>query len=92
MIKDHKLYKDDSLKLEDPYAYRRLVGRLLYLGYTRPNIAYATQQLSQYVHDPKHHHWMNALCVLRYLKGRPSLGLYFSTDNNMKLEAFCDLD
>ncbi|KAL2241352.1 UNVERIFIED_CONTAM: Retrovirus-related Pol polyprotein from transposon RE1 [Sesamum indicum] len=75
-----------------PDSYRRLVGRLLYLGFTRPDISYSVQQLSQYLNQPHDSHWRAALHVVRYLKGCPSKGLYFPASNSLVLRAFCDAD
>lgn len=52
MSENTKLITKDGDLLEDPEKYRRLVGRLLYLGFTRPDIAFATHQLSQFVTAP----------------------------------------
>ncbi|XP_020547014.1 uncharacterized protein LOC110011349 [Sesamum indicum] len=73
-------------------SYRRLVGRLLYLGFTRPDISYLVQQLSQYLNQPCDSHWKVALHVVRYLKGSPSKGLYFRGSNSLALRVFCDAD
>lgn len=48
---------DDGIPLPDPERYRRLIGRLLYLNLTRPNVTYATQQLNQLVNSPCSSHW-----------------------------------
>lgn len=48
----------------EPEKYRRLIGRMLYLNFTRPDISYAVQQLSQFVGSPTMHHWNAALHVL----------------------------
>ncbi|KAL0402464.1 UNVERIFIED_CONTAM: Retrovirus-related Pol polyprotein from transposon RE1 [Sesamum latifolium] len=47
-----KLSSHSSVPLSDPEPYRRLVGRLLYLSFTRPDISFGAQQLSQFVHAP----------------------------------------
>ncbi|KAL2248166.1 UNVERIFIED_CONTAM: Retrovirus-related Pol polyprotein from transposon RE2, partial [Sesamum indicum] len=75
-----------------PDSYRRLVGRLLYLGYTRPNISYSVQQLNQYINQPCDSHWKVSLHVVRYLKGSPSKGLYFPASNSLALHALCNAD
>lgn len=78
--------------LADPQRYRRLIGRLLYLGFTRPDISFATQQLSQYVQAPRDSHWEAVIHILKYLKRCPSLGLFFPSKNSLVLRAFCDAD
>ncbi|XP_020547093.1 uncharacterized protein LOC110011382 [Sesamum indicum] len=67
-----KFISESEATLEDPSKYRRLVGRLLYLGFTRPDISYATQQLNQYIQQPYKQHWNVAVDLVRYLKGQPS--------------------
>lgn len=52
-----KLVSDQGTPCENAAAYRRLVGRLLYLTTTRPDISYATQQLSQYKSNPMDIHY-----------------------------------
>jgi hypothetical protein len=47
-----KLHNDDSKPYADISQYRRLVGKLLYLTNTRPDICFATQQLSQFLSKP----------------------------------------
>ncbi|KAK4382022.1 Retrovirus-related Pol polyprotein from transposon RE2 [Sesamum angolense] len=59
-----KLTAGDGSLLPDPTPYRRLVGLLLYLGFIRPNILFAVQQLSQFLHHPRSSHWDAALHVL----------------------------
>lgn len=51
--KGHKLNVKDGELLLDPQPYKRLVGRLLYLSYTSPDIGFVTQQLSQFVQAPR---------------------------------------
>ncbi|KAL0359522.1 UNVERIFIED_CONTAM: hypothetical protein Sangu_0801600 [Sesamum angustifolium] len=50
-----------SAHVRDPEVYRRLVGRLLYLGFTRPDISHGAQQLSQFVQAPCQQHLDDAL-------------------------------
>ena len=63
-----RLHRDDSELLTDVLSYRRLVGRLLYLTTTRPDIAFATQQLSQFMSKPTRSHLDAAIRVLKYMK------------------------
>ncbi|KAK4384958.1 Retrovirus-related Pol polyprotein from transposon RE1 [Sesamum angolense] len=85
-----KLTAGDGSLLSDPAPYRRLVGRLLYLGFTRPDISFVVQQLSQFLQHPRSSHWDAALHVLRYLKGTSSLGLFFSSCNSLQPSVFTD--
>ena len=62
--------------LLDLAQYRRLVGQLLNLNFTRPDITYIVQQLSQFVSDPCKPHWDVAVHLLKYLKGSPSKGIF----------------
>ncbi|GAA0149006.1 transmembrane signal receptor [Lithospermum erythrorhizon] len=83
---------ESSSLLADPKQYRRLVGRFLYLGFTRPDISYTIQQLSQFVHAPREIHWTAALHVLKYLKGCPSHGLFYPVNTPVTLQSYCDAD
>ncbi|KAL0435394.1 UNVERIFIED_CONTAM: Retrovirus-related Pol polyprotein from transposon RE2 [Sesamum radiatum] len=59
-----KLTSDAGSLLPDPSPYRRLVGRLLYLGFTRPDVPFVVQQLSQFLQHPRSSHWDAAVHVL----------------------------
>ncbi|XP_019447344.1 PREDICTED: uncharacterized protein LOC109350576 [Lupinus angustifolius] len=78
--------------LQDPSSYRRLVGRLLYLTISRPDICYVVQQLSLFMAHPLDSHYKATLRVRHYLKGSPAQGLFFSTTSFMKFSAFSDSD
>lgn len=71
------LSKTGGTLLSDLEQYRRLVGQLLYLNLTRPGISYAVQQLSQFMNSPYSSYLDYAPHVLKYLKGCPSLGLFY---------------
>lgn len=78
--------------LPQPAAYRRLIGMLLYLGFTRPDISHATQQLSQFLQTPCKKHWDVALHVVRYLKSTPRKCIFFPSDAAPDLSVYCDSD
>lgn len=78
--------------LESPTAYRELIGRLLYLTITRPDITFAVHQLSQFLSAPTDTHLQAAHKILRYLKTNPGQGLMFSATSELCLNAFADAD
>ena len=78
--------------LANPEPYRRVIGRLLYLTLTRPDISYAVQHLSQFLQQPTDLHYQAALHVLRYLKGTPNKGLFYPSHNDLQLYAYSDAD
>ncbi|BBN69613.1 hypothetical protein Prudu_1056S000200, partial [Prunus dulcis] len=89
---------EQNLKLSDagdlltePAKYRRLMGCLIYLTITRPNITYVVHVLSRFMHEPRKPHMEAALRILKYLK-TPRQGLFFPAQNNLKLSAYCDSD
>jgi len=69
-------------------AYRRLIGRLMYLTNTRPDITFFGQQLSQFLVKPTIAHYIAAIRILIYIKGASSLGLFFSSNTSAYLKAF----
>ncbi|KAJ9549008.1 hypothetical protein OSB04_021551, partial [Centaurea solstitialis] len=78
--------------LKDPTLYRQLVGSLVYLTVTRPDIAYAVHIVSQFMSAPCSDHYAAVLRILRYLKGTMFHGLYFSSTSSLILRGFSDAD
>ena len=87
-----KLNDKDGYPLPDPSTYRTLVGKLLYLTITRPDLSFAAQALSQFSHSPRSTHYTALMRVLRYIKLCPGQGLFFPAQNNSKLTSYCDSD
>ncbi|RVW95625.1 Retrovirus-related Pol polyprotein from transposon TNT 1-94 [Vitis vinifera] len=83
---------DKSDLLNDQGRYRRLVGRLIYLTVSRPDITYAVHVLSRFMHQPRKTHMEAAFRVVCYLKNAPGQGLFFSSNNDFRLRAYCDSD
>ena len=78
--------------LSNPSLYRRLVGSLVYLTVTRPDISYAVHWVSQYLSAPRSTHYAAVLRILRYLKGTLFHGIFYSTQSPLVLHAFSDVD
>ena len=87
-----KYRKDEGDLLDDPTLYRRLVGSLIYLTTTRPDISYAVHQVSQFMTSPRHLHLAVVRCIIRYLRGSPTRGLFFPTGSSLQLVAYSDAD
>ncbi|CAM8888286.1 unnamed protein product [Rhodiola kirilowii] len=87
-----KLALSTAEKISDPTQYRKLVGKLVYLNVTRPDIAFAVHTLSQFLASPTTDHLQAAQRVLRFIKGAPGQGLFYPAKGSLVLEAFCDAD
>ncbi|KAK3040310.1 hypothetical protein RJ639_028225 [Escallonia herrerae] len=72
--------------------YQRLVGKLIYLSHTRPDITYAVSVVSQFMQNPKDVHLHAVYQMLQYLKGSPGRWFLFRKGTNMELEAYTDVD
>nr|KYP61333.1 hypothetical protein KK1_015820 [Cajanus cajan] len=86
------LSADTGTPLTDPSSYRRLIGRLIYLTNTRPDIAQAVHHLSQFVSQPTSSHQQAVFRILRYLKQAPGQGIFLAADSSLQLKAFSDSD
>ncbi|XP_049935313.1 uncharacterized mitochondrial protein AtMg00810-like [Nymphaea colorata] len=82
----------DGQPLKNATTYRRLVGKLIYLTITRPDIMFSVHVLSRHMQQPTTTHLDSAMKVLRYLKKNPGQGLLFSQNCNYELKAYCDAD
>ena len=80
-----KLRKEDDDFLSDPTTYRTLVGSLVYLTITRPDISYAVQQVSRFMASPRHLHMAVVCCIIFYVYGTASHGLFYPTSTSLDL-------
>lgn len=82
------------LKKVDNNMYRSLIGSLLYLTASRPDILYVVNLLSRFMHSPRETHFTAAKRVLRYIKGTSTLGIFFPTsaEKTVKLVGYSDSD
>lgn len=76
----------------DPSQYRRLVGKLIYLTITRPDLCFAVNQVSQHMKEPTIYHWNMVERILRYLKGSPGQGIWMGKNGNAEIVGYCDAD
>ncbi|KAM2677793.1 hypothetical protein EV1_004297 [Malus domestica] len=87
-----KLKKVDGSELADETMYRKIVGSLLYLTATRPDLMYAASLLSRFMNGPTKKHFGVARRVLRYVQGTLSYGIEYAKDSDAILVGFCDAD
>ena len=87
-----KLSKGDGELLKDPGQFRRLIGKLMYLTLSRPDITYFVHRLSQFLSQPRVPHMKAAIRILQFLKGTPGQGVFFPVDSDLQLKTYCDAD
>jgi hypothetical protein len=87
-----KLPVDTSSELIDAMLYRQIIGSLMYLTNTRPDICFAVNTLSQFLVEPRHVHLVAAKHVMRYLKGTINCGLSYDGDHDFTLSGYTDVD
>ena len=73
-----KLFKDPEGRKVDSTLYKQIVGSLMYLTTTRPDIMYAVSLISRFMEFPKEIHLLAAKRILRYLKGTTNYGLLYN--------------
>ena len=87
-----QLLKDSGDLLPSPKEYRTLVGSLQYLSLTRPDIAFSTNKLAQFMQNPRTAHWSALKRVLRYLAGSCDKGVFISATAPLTFHAYSDAD
>ena len=75
-------------ELVDPTLYRQLIGSLMYLVNSRPNLCFAMNTLTQFMVEPRRVHWVAAKHVLRYLAGTVEYGLDYRRSDGIGLIGF----
>ncbi|GJR90789.1 putative ribonuclease H-like domain-containing protein [Tanacetum coccineum] len=86
------LIKDEEADSVDVHLYRSMIGSLMYLTASRPDIMFAVCACARFQVTPKMSHLHAVKRIFRYLKGQPKLGLWYPRDSPFDLEAFSDSD
>ena len=92
MASNLKLLSDASSEAVGAAMYRHMIGSLMYLTNTRPDIFFAVNTLSQFLTDPGNVHLIAAKHILRYLRGTVDYGIKYEVNQNIKLEGHVDSD
>lgn len=87
-----KLSSIVRVPFSDPTLYRNTIGALQYLTFTRPDVAYAVNKVSQFMNCPMDVHWTVVKCILHYVKATASHGLIFMPASNNLLNGYSDSD
>ncbi|GJX04721.1 putative ribonuclease H-like domain-containing protein [Tanacetum coccineum] len=90
-IETHKpLVKDEEASDVDVHLYRSMIGSLMYLTASRPDIMFAVCACSRFQVTPKTSHLSAIKRIFKYLKGKPKLGLWYPRVSSFDLEAYLD--
>ncbi|GJR65307.1 putative ribonuclease H-like domain-containing protein [Tanacetum coccineum] len=86
------LLKDEDGEEVDVHMYRSMIGSLMYLTSSRPDIMFAVCACARYQVNPKVSHLHAVKRIFRYLKGQPKLGLWYPKDSPFDLVAYTNSD
>ncbi|GKC69685.1 putative ribonuclease H-like domain-containing protein [Tanacetum coccineum] len=86
------LVQDGDAADVDEHLYRSMIGSLMYLTTSRPDIMFAVCACARFQVSPKTSHLLAVKRIFRYLKGKPSLGLWYPKDSPLELVAYTDSD
>ncbi|GKE33213.1 putative ribonuclease H-like domain-containing protein [Tanacetum coccineum] len=86
------LMKDENVEDVDVHLYRSMIGSLMYLTSSRPDIMFVVCACARFQVTPKVSHLHAMKRIFRYLKGQPKLGLWYPKDSPFDLEAYTDSD
>lgn len=88
-----KLQKDEGDAKVDETVFKQVVGSLMYLTVTRPDLMYGVCLISRFMSAPRESHWLAAKRILRYIKGTTELGVFYKRgEGNARLLAYTDSD
>ncbi|XP_060973935.1 uncharacterized mitochondrial protein AtMg00810-like [Cannabis sativa] len=87
-----KLCAHAGKDLQDGAMYRQLVGSLIYLTLTQPDISYAVGVVSRYMQQPTKPHLEVVRRTLRYVKNTINYGLFYKKGDEVKIIGYCDVD
>ena len=92
VVQNHGLGEFPNQTLINKERYQRLVGKLIYLSHTRPDIAYAVSLVSQFMHCSSEDHMSVVVRILWYLKSSPGRGLMFTKNQHLNIDGYTDAD
>ena len=90
MASNMKLLSDASSRAVDATMYHHMIGSLMYLTNTRPDICFVVNTLSQFLTYPRHVRLIATKHILRYLKGTVDYGLKYDVNQKINLHDYVD--
>ena len=87
-----KLTVDLLGKSVDPFLYRSMIGSLLYLTASRPDISYSVGMCARYQVNPKESHMAALKRIIKYVKTTAEFGVWYSKDTSDVLTGYSDAD
>nr|GEV94945.1 putative ribonuclease H-like domain-containing protein [Tanacetum cinerariifolium] len=91
-MENQKLFMEENTELVNKTRYQRLVGKLIYLTHTRPDIAYAVGVVSRFMHQPQAAHMDAVIRIISYLKGTAGHGILFGSNGHLDIQIYTDAD
>ncbi|XP_023742442.1 uncharacterized mitochondrial protein AtMg00810-like [Lactuca sativa] len=88
----HKIFADPTGVSVDEKKYRGMIGSILYLTISRPDILFVTCLCARFQVNPKMYHLLVVKQIFRYLEGTKSLGLWYPANERFLLQAYSDLN
>jgi hypothetical protein len=92
MVVDCKLSKDDMSPDVDQRTYRSMIGSLLYITASRPDIMQVVGMVGRYQSAPKQSHLLAVTRIFKYLRDTMNYGLWYPRNQNFQLIAYSDVD
>lgn len=86
------LFASDDTQFLDDSLYRSIIGGSQYLTFTRPDISFSMNKVSQFMHSPTEKHQAAVKRILRYLKSNSSRAFFFPNEKSLQLQGYCDAD
>jgi len=87
-----KMSENDAGTKVDATLFKQVVGSLMYLTATRPDLMYGVSLINRFMANPTETHWFAAKRILRYLKGATKFGIFYKKGENTKIIAYTDSD
>uniref|UniRef100_A0A151UDF9 Retrovirus-related Pol polyprotein from transposon TNT 1-94 n=1 Tax=Cajanus cajan TaxID=3821 RepID=A0A151UDF9_CAJCA len=91
-VSGSKLSRNDEGEAIDSTMFKQLIGSLMYLNATRPDIMFSVSVVSRFMENPKETHYVAAKRILRYLRGTTDLGIHYKRQGKTDLTSYCDSD